>query len=126
MREDKSKCNIGVKQTFLVAHDEAVGILVRRRVATRILGFSQLVLREASIVDFSHVKGDQDLVNRLGRQFVKSLLEPLSDLAKTGRAILVVDAIVGGAINKKERKNLDAFAFKGGCVPSSGAAQPSH
>ena len=44
---------------------------------------------------------------------MKSLFEPLSDLAKTGRAILIVDAIVGDAIDKKERKNLDAFAFKG-------------
>lgn len=92
MREDEPQRFVGVQQPLLVAHDEAVGIVVVSRIAARVLDVALLILRKIAVMKLGYVKGDQPLVDRLRGQLPISFLEPLAYLAEAGRPVVVVDA----------------------------------
>jgi hypothetical protein len=62
-------------------------------------------------MDLGNIERDEALVDRFCRQFPVSLLEPLPDFAEACGPILIIDAVVGDAVDEEEGEHLDALAL---------------
>lgn len=103
VRENETQRLGRIEQALLVAHDKTVGVIIISGIAPRVLGSTLLVLREISVVNLLRFERRQPFVDRPSGQFAIRFLKPLADLAKAGRAVIVIDAIVCHAVDEKER-----------------------
>src|SRR3990172_9400454 len=60
-----------------------------------------------------NLERDKPLVDRFYGQLPVSLLEPLPDFAEACRSVLIVNAVIGNAVDEEEGKHFDALALKG-------------
>ena len=72
--------------------------------ASGVLGSPLLVLREIAVVELFHIEGDKAPVHRLSGELAIGLFEPQADLPEAGRAVVVVDAVMGDSVNEEQRE----------------------
>ncbi len=108
MAEDEAHRLLRGQEPLLVAHDQVVGVDVRRAVAARVLDPLLVVDAEVAAVHELDRREAQGLVSRLGGEFGVGLLKPPADAAEPGTAVILGVPVVRDSIEEEQGEHLDS------------------